>query len=277
MAGLDAWSVEPLQLAPVLVAGALYARRTVTLRRRHRQPPPRKLACFAAGLVVLVLAFVSPVDTIGEQRLFFVHMVQHVLIGDVAPFLIVLGLSRPLLRPVLALRGVYPLRVLAHPLVALPLWAGTLVLWHVPRLYDAALRHSSVHALQHALFFLGGALVWAVLFEIVPGPRWFGAGRRALYLVCMWFVSLGISSFFLWSRHPLYAPYTHVPRTWGISALTDQQLGGGVMLLEGSLIMFGVLIWLGLRWFAESEARQRLIDAGIDVETAARAARYGRA
>lgn len=277
MAGLDVWSVEPLQLAPVVVAGALYTRRTLTLRRRHRRLPARRAACFAAGLVVLLLAFVSPVDTIGEERLFWVHMLQHVLIGDLAPFLVVLGLSGPLLRPILALPGVYPLRVLAHPLVALPLWAVNLVVWHLPFLYDAALRHAAVHALQHALFFLGGALVWAALFEVVPGPRWFGAGRRALYLVCMWFVSLGISSFFLWSTHPFYAPYIEAPRTWGISVLTDQHLGGGVMLLEGSLIMFGVLIWLGLRWFAESEARQQLLDAGMDVETASRVARYGRA
>jgi cytochrome c oxidase assembly factor CtaG len=143
-------------------------------------------------------------------------------------------------------------------------------------LYDAALAHPAVHALQHCLFFTCGAIVWATLFEVLPGPAWFGAARRAAYLVVMWFVSLGLSSFFLWSDHPLYAPYVHAPRTWGFSPLADQRLGGGVMLLEGSLIMLGVLIWLGLRWFAESEARQRLLDAGVDAKTAARAARYGR-
>ena len=131
----------------------------------------------------------------------------------------------------------------------------------MPVLYDAALAHDSVHALEHALFFAGGALVWSALFGVLPGPRWFGTGARALYLVGMWFYSLALSSVFLWSRHPFYPPYERAPRMWGFSPLGDQQLGGGVMLLEGSLIMFGVLVWLGLRWFAEAEARQQSLDA----------------
>jgi len=253
--------LEPAQLVLVLAAAVAYARRVWILRRRGRPVPPWKVACYASGLAVLLGALESPIDAIGEERLFWMHMVQHVLIGDVAPFLVVLGLSGPLLRPVLALSGVYRLRVLAHPFAALPLWAANLAVWHVPYLYDAALAHSGVHALQHALFFTGGALVWSALFGLLPGPRWFGVGARALYLACMWFFSLALSSVFLWSSHPFYGPYARAPRTWGFSALADQRLGGGVMLLEGSLIMLGVLIWLGLRWFEEGEARQQLIDA----------------
>jgi putative membrane protein len=255
--------LEPVQLAPIVLAAMLYARRADTLRRRGRRPPGWKLACFGAGLVVLLVAVESPIDTIGEERLFWVHMVQHVLIGDVAPFLVVLGLTGPLLRPVLALPGFYSLRVLTHPLVALPLWAGDLAAWHVPYLYDAALAHPAVHALEHALFFACGAIVWSVLFELLPGPRWFGIGARAGYLVLMWFFSLALSSFFLWSRHPYYEPYVRAPRMWGFTPVGDQQLGGGVMLLEGSLLMLGVLIWLGLRWFVETEARQRLLEAPV--------------
>lgn len=253
--------LEPSQLVPIVSGAALYARRAWALRRRGRPVPPWKIACFAGGLVVLVVALASPIDTIGETRLFWVHMVQHVLIGDVAPFLVVLGLSGPLLRPVLALPGVHRLRVLTHPFVALPLWAADLAVWHVPWLYDAALAHPVVHALQHALFFTGGAIVWATLFELLPEPRWFGIGARAGYLAGMWFFSLGLSSLFLWSSHPFYEPYVRAPRLWGFSPLSDQRLGGGVMLLEGSLIMLGVLIWLGLRSFAEAEARQRRLES----------------
>ena len=246
------------QLAPVAVAGILYARRWRRLRGR---PPWWKAVCFYGGLGVVVVAVASPIDRIGEERLFWVHMCQHVLIGDVAPFLVVLGLTGPLLRPLLAFRPVQRLRVLMHPTLALPLWAANLGAWHVPALYDAALAHDSVHALEHALFFAGGALVWSTLFGVLPGPRWFGTGARALYLTGMWFYSLALSSVFLWSRHPFYPPYVRAPRMWGFAPLSDQQLGGGVMLLEGSLIMFGVLIWLGLRWFAEAEARQQSLDA----------------
>jgi len=272
-----AWSAEPIQLGLVALVGALYARRVVTLRRRGRPPAAWRAACFAAGLAVAILAFVSPVDSLGEERLFFVHMLQHVLLGDVAPLLVVLGLTGPLLRPVLALRGVAPLRVLAHPVVALPLWAGNLVVWHVPALYDAALAHDSLHALQHTLFFTGGALVWAAVVEPLPGPAWFGAGRKALYLVGMWFFSLAFSQVFLWAGRPFYAHYADAPRTWGLSPLADQRLGGGVMLVEGSFVMLGALVWVLLRLFAESEARRRLVEAGGDPVAAARAARYGRA
>ena len=253
--------LEPAQLILVLAAAAAYACRAWSLRARGRPVPGWKIGCYAGGLAVVLAALESPIDTIGEERLFWVHMVQHVLIGDIAPFLVVLGLSGPLLRPVLALRGVYRLRVLTHPFVALPLWAANLGVWHVPYLYDAALAHSVVHALQHALLFTGGALVWSALFGLLPSPRWFGVGARALYLAGMWFFSLGLSSVFLWSSHPFYEPYVRAPRTWGFSALADQRLGGGVMLLEGSFIMLGVLIWLGLRWFEEGEARQQLLDA----------------
>ena len=212
---------------------------------------------------MLVLALVSPLDALGEERLFWIHMTQHVLIGDIAPFLVVLGLSGPLVRPLLALRGVYALRFLTNPAVALPLWAADLALWHLPPLYDAALAHAAVHAAQHSLFFACGAIAWSVVFDLLPSPRWFTTGRRASFLVAMWFVSLGLSSAFLWSGHPFYAPYAHAPRTWGFSPLADQRLGGGVMLLEGSFIMLGVLIWLGLRWFAEAEAKQRLLEGGL--------------
>jgi putative membrane protein len=274
---LNTWTFEPAQLVPIAVAGALYGRRALTLRRRGRAVPTARLGCFAAGLLVLVAAVASPVDAIGETRLFSIHMLQHVLIGDVAPLLIVLGLTGPLLRPVLALPGVVRLRVLAHPLVVLPLWVADLAFWHVPYFYDAALAHDGVHALEHALFFTSGAFLWAALLEPLPGPAWFGAGRKALFVVVMWFWMLGLSQVFIWSQHAFYAPYVLAPRTWELSALADQRLGGGVMLVESSFVMLGVLVWVLLRWFAESESRQQLLDAGVDPAVAARAARYGRA
>lgn len=255
--------LEPTQLLPIVLVAVLYAGRARRLGRQGRPPPRWKLACFGAGLVVLLVALESPIDRIGEERLFSVHMLQHVLIGDVAPFLIVLGLSGPLLRPVLALPGALRLRALTHPFVALPLWMAILAAWHIPYLYDAALAHPAVHAVQHTLFFVAGALVWSVLFQVLPGPRWFGTGPRLVYVAVMWFFSLGLASVFLWLRHPLYAPYIHAPRMWGLSPLADQQAGGGVMLVEGSLLMLGVLIWLGLRWFAEAEQRQRLLESSV--------------
>lgn len=271
------WSFEPTQVVPVLVVAAAYAVRARRLRARGSGVPAVRLACFGAGVLVLLAAFVTPIDSVGETRLFSVHMLQHVLIGDVAPVLVVLGLTGPLLRPVLALPGVVPLRTVAHPLVALPLWALDLALWHVPLLYDAALHHAAVHALEHACFFAFGAFLWAALLEPLPGPAWFGAGRKVVYVVVMWFYALGLSQVFIWSQRPFYSVYVHAPRMWGLSPLSDQRVGGGVMLVEGSFVMLGALVWLLLRWFAESEARQRLLEAGVEPLVAARMARYGRA
>ena len=110
-------------------------------------------------------------------------MVQHVLLGDLAPLAFVAALTGPLLRPVLALPVIGKLRVLAHPLVALPIWAVNLYIWHLPALYEAALRHDSVHALEHVCFFTGGALMWAPVVEVLPGPAWFGTGTKLGYIV----------------------------------------------------------------------------------------------
>jgi cytochrome c oxidase assembly factor CtaG len=235
-----------------------------------------RVAAFAVGVGVLLVAFLSPLDRLGEERLFSAHMAQHLLIGDVAPLLVVLGLDGPLLRPLLAVRTVQGLRRLTHPLVALPIWAVNLCVWHLTPLYDAALDHAAVHALQHGLFFGCGVLVWAALLEPLPGPAWFTAGRKLAYVAAMWLVSLALSQLFLWSGHAYYARYVEAPRTWGLSPLGDQRAGGGVMLVEGSLVMLGVAVWLLLRLFRESESRQRLLDAGVEPGAAARAARYGR-
>jgi putative membrane protein len=265
-----------LQTAAVLIAVIAYALAVARLRRRGRHVSLRRIAAFAGGIAVLLVALFSPLDHLGEERLFSAHMAQHLLIGDIAPLLVVLGLDGPLLRPVLALRAVHKLRMLAHPLVALPLWALNLGVWHLTPLYDAALDHDIVHALQHGLFFACGVLVWAALLEPLPGPAWFTAGRKLLYVAGMWLVSLAVAQVFLWSGHVYYARYLEAPRTWGLSPLADQRAGGGVMLVEGSLVMLGVAVWLLLRVFRESEARQRLLDAGVGADAAARAARYGR-
>jgi cytochrome c oxidase assembly factor CtaG len=271
------WTADPTQVVPLALVAVLYATRVLRLRRRGRGAPRRAVACFAGGVVVLAFAVVSPIDTIGEERLFWMHMLQHVLIGDVAPLLIVLGLTGPLLRPVLALPGVIRLRALAHPLVALPLWAADLAAWHVPALYDAALETDAVHALEHACFFAFGAFLWAALLEPLPGPEWFGAGKKIVFVIVLWFYALGLSQLFIWSTHPFYPPYVHAPRLWGTTPLSDQRLGGGVMLVESSFVMLGALVWVLLRWWSESEQRQRLLDEGVDPRVAARAARYGRA
>jgi len=195
----------------------------------HRRSGYPGLASLVLGLGTVVGADLAPLDGRFET-----HMVQHLLVGDVGPVLVVLGLSGRLR--------------LAHPFVALPVWAAAAIGWHVRPLYDAALAHGWLHQLEHVSFFAAGVLLWAAL--LLPGPAWFTAARRLPYVVGMWTVSLALSQVFIWSGHAYYRGYT----------LGDQRAGGGVMLVESSFLMLGVVVWLLLRVFAESEARQRLLE-----------------
>jgi cytochrome c oxidase assembly factor CtaG len=274
---MNGWNFDPLELSVLALVGALYWRRARTLVGRGRPMPRGRLAAFAAGLLTLFVALESPIDTIGEERLFSVHMFQHLLLGDVGALLLVLGLDGRLLRPLLRVRLVHRLRVLAHPLVALPLWVVNFVVWHLPVLFDAALRNDAIHALQHTLFVTFGMLMWAALVEPLPGPAWFTAPWKIPYVLGMWLVMLVLSQVFIWSSHVYYAPYAHDATLWGLSHLADQKAGGGVMLVESAFTMLPALVWVLLRVLRESEARQRLLDAGASPAVAARAARYGRA
>lgn len=274
---MSSWNVDPLELSLIALAGALYWRRARRLARRGAPVPRRRLLTFAAGLLVMFVALASPIDTIGEERLFSVHMVQHLLLGDVGALLLVLGLDGRLLQPLLRVRFVYRLRFLASPLVALPLWAANFGAWHVPALFDAALRDNWIHALQHTSFIAFGMLMWAALLEPLPGPAWFSAPWKIPYVLGMWLVMLVLSQVFVWSGHVYYEPYVHDPTLWGLSHLDDQKAGGGVMLVESVFTMLPALVWVLLRVLRESEARQQLLDAGVAPRIAARAARYGRA
>ncbi len=273
---LGEWTFDPLQLAPFAVAAAMYAVRARTLARRGTPVPRWRMASFGGGLAIALFAVVSPIHELGEERLFSAHMLQHVLIGDLAALAVVAGLTGPLLRPLLALRPVAALRVLAHPFVALPLWATNLLLWHLPVMYDAALRSDGVHALQHACFFGFGALMWAPVVEVLPGPMWFGTGAKVGYIVVVRLIETALGNVFLWAGSVFYEPYANAERLWGISPLADQGLAGGVMMIEGSLVTLAALAWLFLRMWSEGERRQELIERGLDPRAVNRAVRYGR-
>jgi putative membrane protein len=253
-----------------------YWRRTRTLAARGRPVPVRRRGWFYLGVALVAVAFVSPIDTLGEERLFWVHMVQHLLLGDLAALAIVLGLDGAILRPVLAFPPVHRLRWLGHPLVALPLWIVNLYVWHLPGLYEAALAHDAVHALQHELFFATGVLMWAAVVEPLPGPAWFGTGWKALYVLVVRTASAVLANLFIWSGQTFYDRYAAGEHRAGISPATDQTIAGAIMFTEGAVVTLAVFAWLFLRWTREAELRQSLLDRGHDPSAAERAARYER-
>ena len=270
------WSLEPARLLPVAVAAFLYWRRALTLRRRGSPVAGWRQGLFALGLLLFAVAVGSPIDELGE-RAFSFHMLQHVLLGDLAPLCVVGGLTGPLLRPLLAVEALARLRFLVHPLVALPLWTANLFAWHVPAAYEAALGSGGVHALQHLCFFTFGALMWAPVVEILPGPMWFGTGWKLGYIVVVRLLETLLGNVFLWTGTVLYPTYERAERLWGISPLADQGIAGGVMMIEGSLVTIGAIAWLFFRLASEGELRQQLLERGLDPRTVNRAVRYGRA
>jgi cytochrome c oxidase assembly factor CtaG len=268
--------VDPFQLLPPAAGAFLYAMRVRTLRRRDTPLPARRPALFALGVALIAAALVWPVETLADD-LFALHMVQHLLLGDLGPLCIVAGLTGPVLRPLLSLSAVARLRVLAHPVVALPLWAANLYVWHLPVLYEAALRHDALHALEHIAFFTAGALMWVPVLEVLPAPEWFGTAAKMGYMVAVRVVSTVLGNVFVWAGQPFYSFYEHADRPWGLSAGADQGIAGSVMMVEGSLVTIGALAWLFLRLAEEGELRQQLLERGLDPRAVRRAVRYGRA
>jgi putative membrane protein len=273
---LTSWSVDPLQLAPIALVGIAYALRARTLARRGQPVPEWRIWLFALGILLLLLAVASPVAEVGEEELFSFHMLQHLLIGDLAPLCLLAGLTGPLLRPVLALPGVHRLRVFANPFVALPIWALNLALWHVPFFYEAAVEHSSVHALEHMAFFAAGIVLWLPVLETLPAPEWFGTGSKLAYIVVVRLVATVIGNVFVWGGSPFYDVYETGDDFLGLSPQGDQSLAGSLMMLEGSVVTIVAIAWLFLRMAQEGEVRQTLIERGLDPRVVRRAVRYRR-
>lgn len=247
------WSLEPVVLVLGVVALILYVRRW-----RAVGGAGGRLAAFVAGVGLGMLALVSPIDTLGEE-LFTMHMVQHVLLLDVAAVLMLLGLTRVLLRPVT--RRVQRLEraagPLAHPAFAIALYVGVMWLWHVPVLYDAAVRVPVVHVLEHLTFATAGFAYWWHLLSPIRGRHRLGGMGPVVYMAATKVLVglLGVALTF--APGVLYDVYAGGPPVWGLSPGTDQAVGGAIMALEQSVIMGVALVWLFVRALGESEREEQ--------------------
>ena len=269
-----------LQLGPLALIGLFYARRARALAR-HGHPPPRwRAMCFYCGLA-LMAGTLTGLDSVSEELL-YAHMIEHLLVGDLAALLIVLGLTGPLLAPLLRNKLIDRLRALSHPAIAFPLWTVDLYLWHAPALYEAALRHPAIHALEHLCFVGFGVNMWMCLLGPLPTPRWFGNLARLVYILAVRLAGTVLGNIFLWSGTVFYPFYLHGDALHRISPLADQNLAGAVMMVEESIVTLGLFCWLFLRTARESEERQELLDFArarglqLDEARAARAVAAGR-
>jgi putative membrane protein len=266
----------PLEALPPLIAAVLYAKRAATLAARGRPVPVWRQVCFGCGLLVIGFATLSPLGDRLADELVLAHMVEHLLIGDIAALLLVLGLTGPLLQPLLGLPVLRHLQVLVNPLVAFPLWAIDLYAWHIPWLYDKAYGGAAVHALEHTMFIFCGCLMWMALLGPLPRPAWFTNGWKLGYAIAVRFTGVVLGNVFMWSGTVFYSVYASGEAHRGIAPLTDQSIAGVIMMVEGTFVTLGIFAWLFFRTAQEGSERQRLIELAQDrgvVLDEARAAR----
>jgi putative membrane protein len=259
---LNAWSWDPLILLSTGLVAIVYARGLRRIRRRTRRAAPElwRAPAFGSGLAILIVALQSPISTY-DNSLFSIHMLQHMLLVlGAAPLLLIGAPLLPLLwgLPDQERRGVGrllhghgPLHRFGHqitqPLVAEVLFLGTLALWHVPVLYDAAQGHSLAHNLEHALLLGTAVLFWWPLLPPTDASKRMGRGLAVVYLAAAAVEGTVIGALLTFSSEPLYATYRLAPRIAELSVLQDQQLAGLIMWVPSGLVyLSAILVQVGL-------------------------------
>jgi cytochrome c oxidase assembly factor CtaG len=208
-----------------------------------------RVASFAAAMVVVLAVMVTPLGTLALEYHLWAHLVQNVALAEWAPALAVAGLPHGLA----AAAGRFSLvRLLTHPLVALPLWLASYGIWHVPPVYDAALRHHLLLHLEHASYFTTGCLLWWSVFH--EHPWRLSAGAKSAYLFAAFVFASPLGLLLALLPRPLYDFYVEAPRAWGLDALADQQIAGIAMAVSEAVVFFGVFAWFFVRFMAEEEA-----------------------
>jgi putative membrane protein len=280
---LTNWPFEPVVLVGVELAVVLYlvgGAGRVGVNRSSGIARWRSTA-FWLGLATILLALQSPIEILARQ-LFWVHMVQHLLLMAVAAPLLALaspwtrmwralplswrrGVAKPVFRnPRLQpLRWLY--RQVSRPGVIWFLATANLWLWHIPVLYDLTLRNHLVHHLEHTLFLALSLAFWAHVIDQVPFHARLGSLARSAYVFSAMVASWGLAAVLSFATGPFYA-YALLPtRPGGISALTDQQLGGGMMWVPGAIPYSIAFIALLFRWLAEEDNRPLLTPAEMEL------------
>ena len=238
------WSADPdaLVVVPALAIAYLVALRLFPTR-------PWRIVCFAAALALLLVAFVTPLNHLALHYLLSAHLLQNVVVAEWAPALAVLGVP-----PRLADRlAPYPaVRALTRPALALPLWLSVYFVWHIPWLYDTALRHpNTLLHLEHASYFAAGVLFW---WPVVHGRS--SSGQKAAYLFAAFVLVSPLGLLLALLPTPVYSFYEDAPRLWDLSPLTDQQIAGVTMAAEQAVVFFFACALYFSRFLREEDARE---------------------
>lgn len=261
------WVLPGLLLA--LIAALALGIRTSPSWHGSADDAGRRTAFLWSGVAVLVLSVCAPVAVVAQGGLLSAHMLQHVLIGALAPLLILLAIPRAQRgtrerRPVLA--------VLLHPVVAFAIWLACTIAWLVPDIHHEVLVRPWVWVLQQAAVFGAGVIMWApVTDRFVDPPAWFRTGAKCVYMIGIWFAGVGIANVYWFSGTPFYDSHEAGAAAFGFSALQDQANAGTVMILAHCAITFGAIAVLFFRHASERGLEQRLIEAGVPEDEVHRA------
>ncbi|MEY2514110.1 MAG: putative rane protein [bacterium] len=273
--------IAPLQIAPAIAFGVLYFVRARTLAERGSPVPSWRQWCWYGGLAIIVLALCSPLGSLSEE-LFLAHMSEHLLIADLGALVLVLGLTGPLLAPLLRAPVLGWMRGLSHPVPAFGLWAVDLLFWHHVGPHEAAVRNDTVHAQQHMLYVGLGVNMRLAQLGPLPKPAWFGNAAKCGYIIAVRLTTTVLANIFVWSDHAYFGVYAAGERAHGISPASDQVVAGSIMMVEGSILTLCLFCWLFLRSAKEGEERQELLElaaaggVALDERRAARAVAAGR-
>jgi len=254
------WTFAPIVIAALLAYAGIYAWRWRTVRREGgaRGAPVGKLVLWLTGIACLFVALVSPVDRLGEQFASF-HMLQHLLIADLAPIALTLALTKQILRP--ATRRITHLERAAgpfgHPAFGVVAYVLAMWLWHIPGLYNAALEHGGLHVLEHLTFAAAGLLYWWHLLSPIRSRLRLGGMGPVLYMASTKILVGLLGILLAFAPRMLYGFYETGGTRWGLTALDDQHVAGLVMALEQSIVMGIALAYLFIRMLAESEEEDR--------------------
>jgi putative membrane protein len=274
------WSIEPAVLLPLVAALVVWLRLTGRVNRAHpaNPVPRRRTVAFLGGLAAVAIALMSGIDTY-DTTLFSVHMVQHILLTLVAAPLIALGAPITLLlraaTPNVRRRVILPIlhsrvmRIVSFPVVSWILFA--VVMWgtHFSPLFDASLENPIIHDLEHALYLVAGLLFWWPAVGLDPSPWRMPHPVRAMYVFLQMPQNTFLAVTILNSSAVLYNHYATLVRTWGPSALEDQQIAGGVMWICGDILFLTAMAAILAGWMAHEKIETAAVDRRLDAERAA--------
>jgi len=266
--GIGSWSVEPVPLVVLLGFTAAYLSAYRRARRHSDKVGLGHLIPYLSGILLIAVALFSPLDPIGDQYLLSAHMVQHLLLQDIAPALLVLGLRSPLLPlglPKGVLRAIAPggrfgrvRAVLTNPWFALAFWAAVTWGWNWPTAFDYSAAHPLVHDLEHITLFYAGLCLWWAVIDPLPSGRLRPNGLRLAVLGASRLISAAVCIPLTWLPRVEYPLYAAAPRAYGLSPLTDQSLAGAAMCFTEFLVFGLAFVAVFVSFLNRTEALDRL-------------------